>query len=89
LFKEWDCSIQEQELSTGDVLAFYTDGITEATDGQGEEFGERSLIEALRQNRDRSCQSMLAAIVDEVRRFSPNEQNDDITAIVAKVRTTG
>ena len=89
LFKEWDCSFQEQELSTGDVLALYTDGITEATDGQGEEFGELSLIEALRQNRDRSCQSMLAAIVDEVRRFSPNEQNDDITAIVAKVRTTG
>src|SRR5262252_3430069 len=89
LFKEWDCSIQEQELSTGDVLALYTDGITEATDGQGEEFGELSLIEALRQNRDRTCQSMLTAIVDEVRRFSPSEQNDDITAIVAKVRTTG
>ena len=88
LFKEWDCSIQEQELSTGDVLALYTDGITEATDGQGEEFGERSLIEALGQNRDLSCQSMLTAIVDEVRQFSADEQNDDITAIVAKVRAT-
>ncbi|HEX8896795.1 MAG TPA: hypothetical protein VF783_26000, partial [Terriglobales bacterium] len=43
-----------------------TDGITEATDGQGEEFGELSLIEALRQNRGLSCQSILTAIVDEV-----------------------
>src|SRR5262249_25812869 len=40
LFKEWDCSLCEQELSTGDVLALYTDGITEASNGQGEEFGE-------------------------------------------------
>jgi serine phosphatase RsbU (regulator of sigma subunit) len=86
LFEEWDCSIQEQELAPGDVLALYTDGITEASDERGEEFGERSLIEALRQHRELSCQALLTAIVDEVRRFSPQEQHDDITAIVAKVR---
>jgi serine phosphatase RsbU (regulator of sigma subunit) len=89
LFKEWDCSMREQEFSPGDVFALYTDGITEASDGRGEEFGERSLIEALRQHRELSCQALLTAIVDEVRRFSPKEQHDDITAIVAKVRATG
>jgi serine phosphatase RsbU (regulator of sigma subunit)/catechol 2,3-dioxygenase-like lactoylglutathione lyase family enzyme len=85
MFKEWDCSIQEQELAPGDVLALYTDGVTEACNGQGEEFGEGNLVEAL-QRRELSCDSLLAAIVDEVRRFSADEQNDDITAIVAKCK---
>jgi serine phosphatase RsbU (regulator of sigma subunit) len=86
MFREWDCSIREQELSPGDVLALYTDGVTEACNEQGEEFGERGLIEALRQHRELSCQALLTAIVDEVRRFSPDDQTDDITAIIAKGR---
>jgi len=86
LFKDWDCSMREHELSPGDVLALYTDGITEAVNERGEEFGEQSLIESLRQHRELSCQALLAAIVDGVRRFSPQEQRDDITAIVAKFR---
>jgi serine phosphatase RsbU (regulator of sigma subunit) len=89
LFNEWDCSMREQELSPGDVLALYTDGISEASDEQGEEFGERWLIDALRQHRDLSCQGLLTAIVDEVQRFTSQEQHDDITAIVAKVRANG
>ncbi len=84
LFQEWDCSMREQEISPGDVLALYTDGITEASDRQAEEFGEWRLIEALRRHRELSCQALLTAIVDEVRQFSPEEQHDDITAIIAK-----
>jgi serine phosphatase RsbU (regulator of sigma subunit) len=86
LFREWNCSIREQELSPGDVLALYTDGVTEASNERGEEFGERLLIEALRQNRELSCQALLAAIVDGVRSFGSEEQHDDITAIVAKFK---
>jgi serine phosphatase RsbU (regulator of sigma subunit) len=84
LFPEWNCSMSEQELSAGDVLALYTDGISEACDERGEEFGERRLIEALRQHRELPCQALLTAIVDDVRRFSSQEQHDDITAIIAK-----
>jgi serine phosphatase RsbU (regulator of sigma subunit)/predicted enzyme related to lactoylglutathione lyase len=86
LFEEWDCSIEDRELFSGDTLALYTDGITEAFNGAGEEFGEQRLIEALRQHRDLSPQALLASIVDEVRRFSPHEQHDDITLIIAKCR---
>jgi serine phosphatase RsbU (regulator of sigma subunit)/predicted enzyme related to lactoylglutathione lyase len=89
LFREWDCSIREQELFPGDVLALYTDGITEACNERGEEFGERCLIELLRQHRELPCQDLLSAIVDGVQRFSTQEQHDDITAIVAKFRTSG
>jgi serine phosphatase RsbU (regulator of sigma subunit)/catechol 2,3-dioxygenase-like lactoylglutathione lyase family enzyme len=84
LFKEWDCSIGERRLLSGDTLILYTDGITESFNDRGEEFGEERLIEALRQRRGLSSQALLRAIVDEVRRFSPPEQQDDVTLIVAK-----
>ena len=87
-FKEWDCSIEERRLFSGDTLALYTDGITESFNDAGEEFGERRLIEALRRHRELSSQALLASIVDEVRQFSPHEQQDDITLIVAKCKGT-
>jgi serine phosphatase RsbU (regulator of sigma subunit) len=86
LFQEWDCSIEELRLAAGDILALYTDGITDSFNQAGEDFGEHQLIEALRRHRELSPQLMLGAIVDEVRRFSPHEQHDDITLIIAKCR---
>jgi len=86
LFSEWNCAMREQQLSPGDVLVLYTDGVTEASNERGEEFGERCLIESLQQHRDLPCQALLTAIVDGVRRFSVQEQHDDITAIVAKFK---
>ncbi|HEY6371670.1 MAG TPA: SpoIIE family protein phosphatase [Candidatus Sulfotelmatobacter sp.] len=87
LFKNWDCSIEECTLKPGDLLALYTDGITEASDHNGKEFGEECLIERLRQLRDQSCQSALEAITEEVRRLNPTDQYDDITLILAKCKT--
>jgi serine phosphatase RsbU (regulator of sigma subunit)/predicted enzyme related to lactoylglutathione lyase len=86
LFREWNCSICEQRLSPGDVLVLYTDGITEACNERGEEFGEQCLIDFLQQHRDLPCQALLTAMVDRVREFSFHEQHDDITAIVAKFK---
>jgi serine phosphatase RsbU (regulator of sigma subunit) len=86
LFKEWDCAVGECNLLPGDILALYTDGVTEASNDAGEEFGERYLIERLRQHRQLPCHALLTAISDEVRQFSSHEQYDDITLIVAKCR---
>jgi serine phosphatase RsbU (regulator of sigma subunit)/predicted enzyme related to lactoylglutathione lyase len=86
LFKEWDCLITERLLFPGDILALYTDGITESFNDAGEEFGEQRLIAALRRHREMSPQSLVTALVDEVRQFSPYEQRDDITLILAKCR---
>jgi serine phosphatase RsbU (regulator of sigma subunit) len=84
LFKEWDCALGENDFRAGDTLVLYTDGVTEAFNAREEEFGERRLMEALRRYRDRSSQELLDSIVAEVRQFSPHEQYDDITLIVAK-----
>jgi serine phosphatase RsbU (regulator of sigma subunit)/predicted enzyme related to lactoylglutathione lyase len=89
LFKDWQCSIEERQIFPGDILALYTDGVTEAFNNEGEEFGEQRLIEALRRNRELPSRDLLAAIVDDVQRFSSrDEQHDDITLIVAKCGTS-
>ena len=84
LFKDWKCSLEECSLHPGDTLALYTDGVTESFDAKGEEFGEQRLIDVLRCNCAHPPQRLLDSIVGEVRRFSPHEQHDDITLIVAK-----
>jgi catechol 2,3-dioxygenase-like lactoylglutathione lyase family enzyme len=84
LFKEWDCSIAERELSPGDTLALYTDGIIESFNQAGEEFGEQRLLDALRRHRHLASRPLLESVLAEVREFSPREQYDDITLIVAK-----
>jgi serine phosphatase RsbU (regulator of sigma subunit)/catechol 2,3-dioxygenase-like lactoylglutathione lyase family enzyme len=89
LFEKWDCSIRECELFPGDILALYTDGITEAYNDAGEEFGETALIDRLLQHRDLPCQTALTTIAEEVRRFNSHEQHDDITLIIAKCRAGG
>ena len=85
-FDDWTCAIGEHALHSGDLLVLYTDGVTESFDASGDEFGEERLLDGLRRGRDLPAQALLDSIVDEVRRFSPHEQYDDITMIVARCR---
>lgn len=86
LFEDWDCAFEERQLLPGDTLALYTDGITESFNAADEEFGEQRLIAALRRHQALPCQTLLRELVNEVRTFSPREQQDDITLIVARCR---
>jgi serine phosphatase RsbU (regulator of sigma subunit)/catechol 2,3-dioxygenase-like lactoylglutathione lyase family enzyme len=86
LFAEWECRTAERLLLPGDLLAIYTDGITEAFDAADDEFGEARLLEALHTHRGSSPGEIVSAILEEVRRFSPREQGDDMTLIVARCR---
>ena len=83
-FKNWDCDIGETQIAPGNVFALYTDGITESFNDAGEEFGEERLAAALCRHRALPSNDLLAAVVDEVHKFSPREQHDDITLIIAK-----
>jgi len=86
LFNGWDCDVGERQLSSGDTLVLYTDGVIESFNDDGEEFGEQRLVEALRQHRELPTPELLASVADEIRQFSPQEQADDITLIVARCR---
>lgn len=84
IFSDWQCPTAERQLVPGDLLAIYTDGITEAFNSCDEEFGEERLIEALLTSRDLSPRDLIDAVFDEVHRFSAHEQRDDVTLIVAR-----
>jgi serine phosphatase RsbU (regulator of sigma subunit)/catechol 2,3-dioxygenase-like lactoylglutathione lyase family enzyme len=86
LFRQWECSVGETRLDPGDLLVLYTDGVTEAFDEAGDEFGEERFLAAVRRHRHRSPASLLDALLEEVREFSPHEQHDDRTLIVAERR---
>jgi len=84
LFEKWDCEMGERTIERGDIFALYTDGITESFDGNDEEFGEERLLVTLRKHRGLGAREAIDAVVGEVGKFSPSEQRDDITMIVAK-----
>jgi len=86
LFADWNCAVAECRLRPGDTLALYTDGVTESFNSAGDEFGEAGLLEALRRHAGCPPQALASAIVEDVCKFSPHEQYDDITLIVARCR---
>ncbi len=84
LFEEVPIQIAEVQLHPGDSFVLYTDGVTEAVDPRGEEFGEARLVEVLRKCSAQSAPELTQTVCSEVERFSPGEQFDDITLVVAR-----
>jgi phosphoserine phosphatase RsbU/P len=77
---------EELYLQPGDMLYFYTDGVTEAMSQKRELFGEQRLVDALNKNTDCYPQDLLQAIKREVDKFANGtEQADDITMLAVKV----
>lgn len=74
------------ELCSGDLLALYTDGITEPENEYGEDFGEKRLRELLVANADRDGAEITAEVMDAVRRWTafPDELQDDMTLLVLR-----
>lgn len=74
------------KVSKGDIIVFFTDGVTEAlNEDESEEYEEHRLIDCLKKNREQTAQGIMDAVVEDVQRFSGNIQHDDITMIVIKV----
>ena len=85
LFEAWQCEIAEVELAAGDTLVLYTDGITEAENVDGEEFGASRLLDTLGSHSHLPAVPLLQAVVGAVQQFSGgSEQQDDITLVIAR-----
>jgi sigma-B regulation protein RsbU (phosphoserine phosphatase) len=73
------------ELSPLDTVVVYTDGINEALDDEGNEFGQEQLKAVLREAGPQSVAFLVKTIVDRVQNFSSGHpQNDDITLVAVQ-----
>lgn len=79
------CDLDSADLSSGDVVVFYTDGVTEAENRFGEEFGLERLSAAVRDGSSLSAKELTCAIFDKAAEFSGEVGfYDDVTILVVK-----
>jgi sigma-B regulation protein RsbU (phosphoserine phosphatase) len=72
-------------LERDDFILLYTDGITEALDSEGNEFGLEPTIEAVRASASQGAQAIITRLIDDLRNFvGSTPQNDDITLIAIR-----
>jgi len=75
-----------QRLAPGDVIVLYTDGITEAMDGESELFGETALAQVVRAHTHLDAAGIRERILREVRAFvGEAEPHDDMTMVLLKI----
>lgn len=69
-------------LEHGDCLVLYTDGVTEALDAEGNEFGLERTAQSVRASAMNGASAIITRVIDDVRNFAGSQpQNDDITMI--------
>ena len=83
LFEKWECMAREVHMGTADLLAIFSDGVTEAMLGE-EEFGESRFLDELRRTRHLPLEQVVTAVFTAVQRFSAGHQSDDLTLVVAR-----
>ena len=72
-------------LERDDCLVLYTDGVTEALDTDGNEFGVERTVQSVRASADNGAQAIVARLIDDLRNFvGSHPQNDDITLIAIR-----
>jgi sigma-B regulation protein RsbU (phosphoserine phosphatase) len=84
-----DCVYEQEtiQMMPGDVLVAYTDGVTEALNQEGEEFGECRLERILSQSAHLSADEIRERVTERVRQFCGSApQHDDLTFVVLKVK---
>jgi len=75
----------KMQLDTGESLLIYTDGLTEARDADGDEYGLKRVREFAFPYRDRDPKTLVAACLENLERFrSGGKQTDDLTIMAVQ-----
>jgi hypothetical protein len=85
IFQEHSYEEGEIELRPGDRLVMFTDGISEAVDGEGVEFGEKRMAELSRGARQLSAEALRRRLLERVTEFCAGRFEDDVTLLVVAV----
>jgi sigma-B regulation protein RsbU (phosphoserine phosphatase) len=84
---EMDCSLEEITLAPGDIMVWYTDGLTEASDRDAKEFGTIRLLESVRVHSGGSAREICDHLWSEVAAFTQRDSlDDDLTLMVIKMK---
>jgi len=83
ILAEPDFSSEQLKFQSGDIFLFYTDGLSEAMNGE-DEFGEERLQSFLYDNQEKSAQQILSGLFQTVKEFS-TKNHDDQTALLLKI----
>ena len=76
---------EETQLEPGDVLVTFSDGVTEALNTAGEEYGEARLIEEVTKYRTAPLGDFIQAVIASVQAFAAGaQQSDDVTVLVLR-----
>lgn len=79
-------NVGTHQLATGDLMFIFTDGVVEAVDEKGKEFGEERLLPILMSAPAESATDTLKRVMSNVNTFvSDARQHDDITCLVLRV----
>jgi serine phosphatase RsbU (regulator of sigma subunit) len=84
LSPEEHCELQSENLMPGDVLVFYTDGVTEAGNRSHEEFGMDRLSATVLLGSSLSAEGLMAKIYNAAADFCDDDFDDDVTILVVK-----
>ena len=77
--------LESVKLSSGDNLLLFTDGVTEARNNSGEEYGEERLSKVIYKSKNLSVFEIKENILDDIMNFVGNYPlHDDLTFIVIK-----
>jgi serine phosphatase RsbU (regulator of sigma subunit)/uncharacterized membrane protein SirB2 len=86
--KIFEDSTQEMTISlrNGDICIFYTDGLSESRNSEGEEFGYDRIVDVALHSRKQSAEMIKNSILQEVRNYTGNSSyGDDMTLVVVKI----
>jgi phosphoserine phosphatase RsbU/P len=75
----------EEELREGDRLVLFTDGVSEARDSAGNDYGEDRLERVIAENRQSKARELIATIVESVSAYSEGRTDDDLTLVAVAV----
>jgi phosphoserine phosphatase RsbU/P len=78
------CELASEDLFGGDVLVFYTDGVTEAENRLDEEFGMERLSATVRSGSSLSAEDLMSNIYNAAADFCGDDFHDDVTILVVK-----
>jgi phosphoserine phosphatase RsbU/P len=85
IFSDWTYEEGAVQLDPGDLLVVYTDGITEAMNPAGDQWGVEGLRRAASESAAQSTDEVVQAIFTSMDEFSQGRQNDDATVVVMRV----